>query len=337
MQGRPIRAAIFLRVAILVRSLPVILYKIIYYEQPVIPFCRGIDPRLDTWIRGDECWRTHSYIIGYRYHCGAASHHQRQAPGAMIPDLKLFLDSKISVYNRPAFIKDDPVSVPHLFTSKQDIEIAGFFAAIFAWGQRVTIISKCKELLQLMDNAPFQFIRQHKEKDLKRLQHFKHRTFQATDLFYFIEFLEQHYSRNESLENAFAESVSKKDLSIENGLNDFRKYFFSLPHEKRTEKHIASPETGSSCKRLNMFLRWMVRKDRNGVDFGLWKNISPSQLICPLDVHVARVARQLKILQRKQNDWQAAVELTAYLRTLDKNDPVKYDYALFSLGVIEKF
>ncbi len=252
-------------------------------------------------------------------------------------ELVELLNHKAEHYNQPFFIKNDPISIPHLFSQKQDIEIAGFFAAVFAWGRRETIINKCKELLQLMDNAPYQFISQHEEKDLKKLQHFKQRTFQAADLFYFIEFLQQHYSRNNSLENSFTAGIGKKDPSIENGLNTFRKYFFIFPHEKRTEKHIASPETGSSCKRLNMFLRWMVRKDNKGVDFGIWKNIAPAQLVCPLDVHVARVARSLGILKRKQNDWQAAIELTEYLRTLDKHDPVKYDFALFGLGVMEKY
>ncbi len=255
--------------------------------------------------------------------------------------LKQFLDKKVKEFNRPSFIKDDPVSIPHLFTKQQDIEIAGLFAAVFAWGLRVTIINKCKELLQLMDNAPYQFVRQHEEKDLKRLQHFKHRTFQAADLFYFIEFLQHHYSRNKSLENAFSGGISKKDKTVEDGLNGFRKYFFTFPHEKRTEKHIASPETGSSCKRLNMFLRWMVRKDTDSfggsVDFDIWKNILTSQLVCPLDVHVARVARKTGLLQRKQTDWQAALELTEHLREFDPRDPVKYDYALFGLGVVEKF
>lgn len=251
--------------------------------------------------------------------------------------LKKFLDKKVKEYNRSSFIKDDPVMIPHLFTRQQDIEIAGLFAAVFAWGQRMTIINKCKELLQLMDNAPAQFIRQHEEKDLKRFSQFKHRTFQAADLFYFIDFLQQHYSRNKSLENAFAAGIGKKDQTVENGLNGFRQYFFIFPHEKRTEKHIASPETGSSCKRLNMFLRWMVRKDEKGVDFGIWKNISPSQLICPLDVHVARVARKTGLLQRRQTDWLAAKELTGRLREFDPGDPVKYDYALFGLGVMEKF
>ncbi len=246
------------------------------------------------------------------------------------------LNAKTIHYNQPAFIKDDPVSIPHLFSKKQDIEIAGFFAAVFAWGNRTTIITKSKELMGRMDNAPHQFIMKHSVKELKRLLDFKHRTFNAADLLYFLEFFRLHYSENNSLENAFTRGVHKKDLTIEGGLNAFRKYFFSNEHEKRTEKHIAAPEMGSACKRLNMFLRWMVRKDNNGVDLGIWKNISPAQLIIPVDLHVARVARSLGILQRKQTDWQAALELTEYLRTLDKQDPVKYDFALFGTGVMEK-
>ena len=249
--------------------------------------------------------------------------------------LKELLNSKVDLYNQPSFIKDDPISIPRLFTKQQDIEIAGLFAAIFSWGNRTTIINKSKELMQLMDNTPHQFILHHQPKDLKRLLHFKHRTFTSDDLLYFIEFLHHHYSKNESLETAFIKGMYKKSNTIENGLIGFRENFFSLEHLKRTEKHISSPLQKSTCKRLNMFLRWMVRRDNKGVDFGIWKKISPSQLICPIDVHVARVARQLNILQRKQTDWQAALELTDYLRTLDKQDPVKYDYALFGMGAIE--
>ncbi len=248
-----------------------------------------------------------------------------------------FLNKKAGEYNHPRFIKDDPISVPHFFTKKQDIEIAGFFAALFSWGNRSTIISKSQELMQRMDNAPHQFITQYKESDIIKLQGFRHRTFHYADLLYFIEFLSLHYLRNESLENAFSAGISKKDETVEAGLNSFRKYFFVYEHEKRTEKHIASPDAGSTCKRLNMFLRWMVRRDDRGVDFGIWKNISPSLLICPMDVHVARVAKKLGLLKRKQVDWQAAVALTEALRMLDKDDPVKYDFALFNLGVIEKF
>ena len=248
--------------------------------------------------------------------------------------LKQFLDSKVKEYNQTAFIKDDPISIPHLFTKKQDIEIAGFFAAVFAWGNRTTIIGKSKELMQRMDNSPYAFIKDHSPKDLKKLKGFKHRTFHEDDLYYFIEFLHQHYSKHDSLEFAF---FPISDLDTEHGLTHFKKYFFSSEHLKRTEKHISSPLQKSTCKRLNMFLRWMVRTDNKGVDFGLWKNISPSKLICPIDVHVARVSKKLGLLKRKQVDWLAAMELTDALKKLDKHDPVKYDFALFNLGVIEKF
>ncbi|MBP6024315.1 TIGR02757 family protein [Ferruginibacter sp.] len=252
-------------------------------------------------------------------------------------NLKEFLDSKVDYYNQPSFIEADPICIPHGFTKKQDIEIAGFFAAIFAWGNRTTIINKSKELLGLLHNSPHDFILQHNSKDLKKLEGFKHRTFNTTDLLYCIEFLKYHYSRNDSLETAFTKGLHKKDGTIENGLKEFYNYFFSLPHiPERTKKHIASPEKKSSCKRLNMYLRWMVRNDNKGVDFGIWKNISPAQLVIPIDVHVARVAKRFNLLQNNTPDWQAALELTAYLRTLDKHDPVKYDFALFSLGVIEK-
>jgi uncharacterized protein (TIGR02757 family) len=249
-------------------------------------------------------------------------------------NLKLFLDKKVDEYNQPFFIKDDPISIPHQFSKKQDIEIAGFFAAIFSWGNRTAIINKSKELMNLMDNAPHQFVLDHSSDDLKRLKGFQHRTFNTDDLYYFIEFFHQHYLNYDSLEKAFFPSAG---YDVEKGLNHFKESFFSYEHLKRTEKHISSPLQKSTCKRLNMFLRWMVRNDKKGVDFGLWKNILPSKLICPLDVHVARVARKTGLLQRKQNDWLAAVELTEALRKFDKKDPVKYDFALFSLGVIEKF
>jgi uncharacterized protein (TIGR02757 family) len=252
--------------------------------------------------------------------------------------LKDFLDSKVEQYNTPAFIKDDPICIPHLFTKKQDIEIAALFASVFAWGNRTIIIKKCKDLLQRMENAPYDFVQNHNDRDLQRLLGFKHRTFNDTDLLYFIHFLHYHYSVNESLETAFTKGMNIKDETIENGLNNFFKYFFSLEDAPaRTKKHIASPGKNSTCKRLNMFLRWMVRRDNKGVDFGIWKNISPAQLVCPIDVHVARVAYRFNLLRRNQIDWQAGIELTEYLRKLDPGDPVKYDYALFGLGVIEKF
>ena len=246
--------------------------------------------------------------------------------------LKKFLNAKVDFYNQPSFIKDDPVCIPHLFTQKQDIEIAGFFAAIFAWGNRTTIINKAKELMQLMDMQPHQFCLNQTAGRLKKLSAFKHRTFTADDLYYFIEFFHHHYSKHDSLETAF---FPKKGMTVEEGLNHFKNYFFSFEHLKRTEKHVSAPMQKSTCKRLNMYLRWMVRNDNSGVDFGIWKMISPADLICPLDVHVSRVARQYDLLRRKQDDWEAALELTANLRTLDKNDPVKYDFALFGTGVME--
>lgn len=252
--------------------------------------------------------------------------------------LKTFLDRKVDEYNRRSFIAADPVCIPHLFTKQPDIEIAGLFAALFAWGNRTTIINKSTELLALMDNAPHAFCLHHTDAALQNLLAFKHRTFNTTDLLYCIEFLKHHYTAHESLQTAFTKWMLPTDITTENALNGFYHYFFSLPEAPlRTRKHIASPQKKSTCKRLNMFLRWMVRRDRQGVDFGLWKNISPAQLVCPIDVHVARVARRFNLLQRQALDWQAAVELTDYLRTLDRQDPVKYDFALFGLGAIEKF
>lgn len=258
-------------------------------------------------------------------------------------DVKSFLDRKVIEFNNTGFIKDDPVCIPHLFTKKQDIEIAGFFAAIFAWGIRKTIINKCLTLMQLMDNAPHDFILNHEDKDLKKLLGFVHRTFNDTDLLYFISFFKFHYSKYTSLETAFfnKETINlsnNEEGVIQTSLNYFYDYFFSLedvPH--RTLKHIAAPKKNSACKRLNMYLRWMVRNDNKGVDFGIWKTVSPAHLVCPVDVHVARVARKFGLLHRKQLDWLAAEELTKNLRKFDKKDPAKYDFALFGLGILEKF
>jgi uncharacterized protein (TIGR02757 family) len=252
--------------------------------------------------------------------------------------LKEFLDRKVDEYNQPSFIAHDPVSIPHFFSKKQDIEIAGFFASIFAWGNRTIIIKKSKELMALMDNAPHQFIVGHSEKDLQRMLQFKHRTFNVTDLLYFIQFLKHHYQQSNTLETAFTKWMDKTHENIEKALTSFHDYFFSL-HDApvRTKKHIATPVRNSTCKRLNMYLRWMVRKDDCGVDFGIWRNISPSQLICPIDVHVARVARRFNLIQRKQVDWQTALELVSHLKEFDRDDPAKYDFALFGLGAVEKY
>jgi uncharacterized protein (TIGR02757 family) len=252
--------------------------------------------------------------------------------------LKEFLDKKVEEYNQPSFIPHDPICIPHRYSKKQDIEIAAFFASIFAWGNRTIIINKTTELMTLMDDAPHQFIVHHSEKELQKMLAFKHRTFNTTDLLYFLLFLKHHYQVESSLETAFTKWMKRGDATIDNALIGFHDYFFSLEDAPvRTKKHIATPARGSTCKRLNMFLRWMVRKDNRGVDFGIWKNISPAQLVCPIDVHVARVARQFSLIQRKQTDWQTALELTDELKKFDSDDPAKYDFALFSLGVIEKF
>lgn len=252
--------------------------------------------------------------------------------------LKQFLDEKTAQYNQPNFIENDPISIPHQFTKKQDIEIAGFFAATLAWGQRITIINNCKKLMEWMDNAPHDFLVNHQESDRERFMGFVHRTFNDTDLLYFIEFLTQYYRENESLETAFSSHLTADDKTIENGLIGFHRQFFSLPYApQRTQKHVATPAKKSACKRLNMFLRWMVRKDNKGVDFGIWQQIQPQQLVCPLDTHVHRVATGLGLLKRKQADWQAALELTGHLQQLNPTDPTVYDYALFGLGVEEKF
>ena len=256
--------------------------------------------------------------------------------GAGGTELQAFLDAKVAQYNQPGFIENDPVSIPHMFSKKQDIEIMGFWAATLSWGQRVTIIKKCRELITLMDGAPYDFIINHQEPDLKKLLTFKHRTFNDIDTLYFIAFFRNHYERFESLEDAFI--PAEGDYSPFKGLGGFRSYFFSLPdYPHRTMKHVSSPSQKSTCKRLNMFLRWMVRKDDCGVDFGIWNRIKPADLICPLDLHVDRVARKLLLITRKQTDWQTAEELTARLRQFDPLDPVKYDFALFGLGIEERW
>jgi len=252
--------------------------------------------------------------------------------------LKQELDIILKEYNNSGFIPSDPISVPHRFTKKQDIEIAGFFAAIFAWGNRTTIINKCNELMMLMEDAPYQFVSQHEETDLKRFLAFKHRTFNATDLLHFIRVLRYHYqhdnSKEPTLETAFSKGLNEMDETVEQALIYFHHYFFSLEDSPgRTKKHISTPENNSSCKRLNMFLRWMVRRDEADVDFGIWTSIKPHQLVCPLDVHVQRVALRLGLISSEKSDWKTAVELTCNLRQLDPNDPIKYDIALFSMGV----
>lgn len=263
-------------------------------------------------------------------------------------ELADFLNTKADLYNRPSFIERDPISIPHRFSWKQDIEIMGFWAAVLAWGQRPVILKKSNELVELMDGAPYDFVRNHEESDLKRFLAFKHRTFNATDALYFLHFFHQYYQANDSLEDAFIHDGTGKPLfnntnpddfpaslqTVESALIAFHDRFCCDPFfPERTRKHIATPARNSSCKRLLMFLRWMVRRDGRGVDFGLWTHLRPDQLVMPIDVHVNRVARTLGLLSRPQTDWRAALELTEALRQFDPADPVRYDFALFGLGV----
>ena len=253
-------------------------------------------------------------------------------------NLKEFLDEKVIQYNNLKFIESDPISIPHQFTKKEDIEISAFLVATIAWGQRKTIINNGNKMMKLMGNSPHDFIMNHKPKDLKRFNDFKHRTFNSFDMEFFMKSLQNIYKNHEGLEAIFSEKI-KDDSSCFTGIDYFRDVFFELNKEEkfRTFKHVSSPRKGSAAKRLVMFLRWMVRDDKNGVDFGIWKTISPSKLSCPLDVHSGNVARKLGLLTRTQNDLRAVKELDEGLRKMDKNDPSKYDFALFGLGVFEGF
>lgn len=250
-------------------------------------------------------------------------------------ELKSFLDEKVELYNRPKFIATDPIYIPHQFQKKEDIEIAGFLIATIAWGNRKSILKNGEKLLQILDYEPHNFILNHTKNDLKACDGFVHRTFNAEDLKYFLTALKSLYQKYNSLENVFVQHFPQKNL--QESIHHFKQEFFSLPHQKRTEKHISDPLKKSAAKRINMYLRWMVRQDLKGVDFGLWTKISQSQLSCPLDVHSGRVARKLGLLKRKQNDAKAVLELDNSLRKLDPKDPVKYDFALFGLGVFEDF
>lgn len=250
-------------------------------------------------------------------------------------ELKAFLEEKHDTYNSPSFIESDPISIPHQFTLKEDIEISAFLSATIAWGQRVTIINNAKRLMLLMDNSPYDFILNHQDSDLKKLEGFVHRTFNVTDLLYFIHSLQNIYQNRNGLEGLL--TARKGEHNLKEALFRFRMLFFEKEYLPRTQKHVSNPMSGSACKRLNMFLRWMVRQDQKGVDFGIWSSISPSLLSCPLDVHTGNIARKLGLLTRKQNDWRAVEELDIRLREFDAEDPVKYDFALFGLGAFEKF
>lgn len=251
-------------------------------------------------------------------------------------DIKSFLDLKFATFNHTAFIETDPIQVPALFTTKENIEIAGFLAATLAWGQRPTIIRNALKMITLMDNNPVEFILHTTEDEWEPFLDFKHRTFNGTDCICFLKALKNIYLNHGGLEQVFTDGF-RKDETIFSALKHFRKIFFEAAHERRSEKHVSDVEKGASAKRLNMYLRWMVRSDSAGVDFGLWKQIPPSALMLPLDVHTGNVARKLGLLTRTQNDWKAVEEITARLRNFDPKDPVKYDFALFGLGVFERF
>lgn len=250
-------------------------------------------------------------------------------------DLKEFLDSKVEKYNTFQFIESDPIQIPHLFSKKEDIEISGFLAATIAWGNRTMIIKNAKRMMEIMDNAPYDFIMNHTENDLKSTVNFVHRTFNSIDLQQFIKSLQHIYANHNGLENVL--KPHNQETDYKNAIAHLKELFFEIPHQTRTEKHISNPLKNSAAKRINMFLRWMVRNDNTGVDLGIWKTHATSLLSCPLDVHSGNVARKLQLLTRKQNDWKAVHELDTALRAFDASDPVKYDFALFGLGVFEKF
>lgn len=250
-------------------------------------------------------------------------------------ELKEFLDEKVEKYNCSDFIEHDPISIPHLFTGKEDIEISGFLAATIAWGNRTMILRNANRMMASLDDSPYDFILHHSARDLESISSVIHRTFNSSDFIYFIKALKHIYTAQNGLEGIFNEYQTHD--SLQPAIHKFRSIFFEIPHDRRTMKHISDPFKGSAAKKINMFLRWMIRKDNKGVDFGLWKSISPSLLSCPLDVHSGNVARKLGLLTRKQNDSKAVAELDAGLREMDKDDPVKYDFALFGLGVFEGF
>jgi len=250
-------------------------------------------------------------------------------------ELKDFLDSKVEQYNNPKFIETDPIQIPHQFTLKEDIEIAGFLTATISWGNRKSIIKNSKHMMELLELSPYDFVMNHETSDLKKLNVFVHRTFNGEDFIQFIISLKHIYKTHNGLESIFSK-YAKKD-SLQFSIHEFKKHFFEVLHLPRTQKHISDPLKNSAAKRINMYLRWMIRNDKTGVDFGIWKSLSPSHLSCPLDVHSGNVARKLGLLNRKQNDAKALKELDIALRKLDPKDPVKYDFALFGLGVFENF
>lgn len=250
-------------------------------------------------------------------------------------ELKEFLDEKVELYNRPAFIDLDPISIPHRYTGKGDIEIAGFLAATIAWGNRKMILKSSARMMEILEDSPYEFIVNSSDCELDQAVRFVHRTFNSVDLAYFLQTLRHIYRNRGGLETIF--KTYKTSDSLQPAIHELHKIFFELPHERRTERHVSDPFKGSAAKKINMYLRWMIRKDNKGVDFGIWDSISPSILSCPLDVHSGNIARKLGILKRKQNDAKEVAELDGILRSFDPEDPVKYDFALFGLGVSERF
>lgn len=251
--------------------------------------------------------------------------------------IKELLDEKYFQFNNSAFIETDPISIPHQFTKKEDIEIAGFLIATIAWGQRKSIINNGNKLLKLMNNQPYEFILNFSKKDEARFDNFVHRTFNQADCVFFLHSLRHIYQKHNGLESAFTKTFSKQELNIKAAIIQFRELFLKTRHHVRSEKHLSNPATNSSSKRLCMFLRWMVRKDKSGVDFGIWNSIQPNQLCLPLDVHTGNVSRKIGLLSRRQNDWRSVEEITGILKLYDNQDPVKYDFALFGLGAFEDF
>lgn len=252
-------------------------------------------------------------------------------------DVKELLDEKYFQFNNTSFIETDPISIPHQFSKKEDIEIAGLLVATIAWGQRTSIINNGNKLMRLMNDEPYEFIMNFSKKDAIRFETFVHRTFNSVDCVFFLNSLKNIYTKHEGLEAAFSCNILSKDADVKNAITRFRELFLSIPHLSRSDKHVSNPSAKSSAKRLCMFLRWMVRKDKHGVDFGIWKSISSSQLCLPLDLHTGNVSRKLGLLTRTQNDWQAVEEITSVLRGFDKKDPIKYDFSLFGLGAFEGF
>jgi uncharacterized protein (TIGR02757 family) len=249
-------------------------------------------------------------------------------------ELKDFLDEKADIYNNLEFIQDDPIQIPHRFSLKQDVEIAGFLSATISWGNRKSIIKSAEKMLDIMGNSPYDFVMNYSENDLNSIKDKSiHRTFNGEDFAYFIKQFNKIYKENESLENLFL--INENESNFQHSIERFRQNFLGV-EKHRTHKHVSSPYKNSSSKRIIMFLRWMTRKDNRGVDFGIWKNIDQKFLSIPLDVHTGNISRKLGLISRTQNDWKTVEELDVVIRKFDETDPAKYDFALFGLGVTKE-